>query len=354
MLRSTGHHGNPKKHTKMKKKTVYGLMAFFAVAFMSVSLTSCSDDDDKSISELENKYFTIENGKYVESAIPSSTISESLEGIDMSDKVMNGAMNYISVVTKQKVSKFFVGIKGVYGYVEYVPENNFDSSSSNDLKSYVIPVMMSQEYSGNSTMVLSAELENGNITAQVENKLFYIETMPGAIEIKLSFSNSKDIDLHLYTPSGEHIYYNNRGGSFTDEAGNVISYGLDIDSNAGCHLDNVNKENIYIPMELVEAGEYTVVVNMYSNCQPSAATNWSIIARYQGNLVTPTVGSNPASGLYKVGAPAGDMTKVMSFRISEDAVSKVKNRQNVRKNWKFTPAPLTDADMIKLDHSKEI
>lgn len=209
---------------------------------------------------------------------------------------------------------------------------------------------MSQSYTGNSTILLSGELDNGDITQPIENNLYFIETRPGTIEIKLSFSNSKDIDLHLYTPSGEHIYYRNRGGSYTDELGNELSYGLDIDSNAGCYLDNINKENIFIPAEMVEEGTYTIVVDMFNNCQPSIATSWSIIARYKGELITPTMGSNPASGTYPIGAGRGDMTQVMRFTIHNGTISRAgMDSQYIRNNWKFTPTPLTQTDQNKID-----
>ncbi|MDE5924308.1 MAG: hypothetical protein K2G75_03200, partial [Muribaculaceae bacterium] len=273
------------------KKICYILAALF----VGMQLQSCSKDDDvKTVSELEEKFFTIENAEYFEGNFPEATTTEKLQGVDMSNQVMNGAMNYVTVVTDQKVSKFFLAAKEAEGYYEYVPEEK--NTTSEDYNSYVIPVMMSQSYSGNSTMVLSGELDNGTITKPVETELTYIETKVGALEVKLSFSNSKDIDLHLYTPNDEHIYYGNRGGTYVNADGEEISYGLDVDSNAGCSIDNINKENIYIPEELVEDGVYTVVVNMYSNCNSSIATNWSIVTRYQGELITPIEGSNPASG----------------------------------------------------------
>ncbi len=328
------------------RKNIY-LMILFAVATM---IQSCSDKDEfETISELEKNFFSIENATYKSSDMPSATTSETLEGLDMSDQVMNGAMNYVTFITEQSVSKFFIGIKNVPGYWEYVP-SEFASQTSDNYNTYVIPVMMSQSYTGNSTIVFSGQLENGDVTQPVENEIFYIETKPGAIEVKLAFSNSKDIDLHLYTPSGEHIYYGNRGGSYTDEFGNEISYGLDIDSNAACTLDNINKENIYFPAELVEDGTYTVVVNMYSNCRPSIATSWSIIARYQGELITPISGNNPASGTYPAGAGTGDMTRVMIFTIHNGVVSRGGNgSQFIRSNWKFTPTLLSDTDRNKID-----
>lgn len=334
----------------MFKKAFY-LMSLLAVA---TTYVACSDDDNsgdnsnnETVSELEKSYFSIEDATYKGGDIPEATTSEELEGIEMSNQVMNGAMNYINVVTEQQVAKFFIGIKDVEGYWEYVPENTDLVRASSHLNTYVIPMMMSQEYTGDTKIVLSGQLENGDVTTPVESEIFYIETMPGAIEVKLAFSNSKDIDLHLYTPSGEHIYYGHRGGVFTNEFGEEITYGLDIDSNAACHLDNINKENIYIPSELVEAGEYRVVVDMYSNCRPSVATDWSIVARYEGNPIVPTSGQNTALGTYEVGAPDGDMTEVMRFTVIEE--SNDAPRKSIRKNWKFVPTPLSESDSFKLD-----
>lgn len=328
------------------KKCIY---LVFSIIF-ATTIQSCSDKDEvENISELEKNFFSIENATYKSSEMPTPTTATALEGLEMSDQVMNGAMNYITLITEQNVSKFFIGIKNVPGYWEYIPSELL-SKASDSFNTYVIPVMMSQSYTGISTIVLSGQLDNGDITQPVENEIFYIETMPGAIEVKLSFSNSKDVDLHLYTPGGEHIYYGNRGGSYTDEFGDEISYGLDIDSNAGCQLDNINKENIYIPAELVEKGTYTIVVDMYSNCQPSIATSWSIIARYQGELITPATGSNPAQGTYPAGAGEDDMTRVMTFTIHDGIDSRAgKEPQSIRNNWKFSPTPLSEADQNKID-----
>lgn len=86
---------------------------------------------------------------------------------------------------------------------------------------------------------------------------------------------------------------------------------------AACDIDGINKENIYVPSEFVVNGEYKVFVNMYSNCQPSIPTNWSIVARYKGDLVHTTAGHNPASGTYRAYAEDDDFTHVMTFKITD-------------------------------------
>ena len=103
----------------MKKYFIFLLMALFAIQFQS-----CSNDDEskEQISELEKNYLSIENAVYNKGEIPAATTDEKIDGIDMSNQVMNGAMNYISVVTEKNIKKFFIGIKGVDGYFEYVPQ----------------------------------------------------------------------------------------------------------------------------------------------------------------------------------------------------------------------------------------
>ena len=311
----------------MKKNFYQSAMALIAIAMLS--LTSCGLLDlggDSNSSKLEKSYISIENGVYHDGEFPAATIDEELEGIELSDQIMNGAVNFITVNTQQTVNKFFIGINGVNGYLEYVPEPTRAASS---LKSYVIPLMIAQNYAGNCELRLSAELQGGAVTIPSNIPLYQIETRPGTLEIKLSFNNEKDIDIHLFTPSGIHIYYgtSNGGYYYGDDyylgdnyiEGDLLEFGLDIDSNADCSIDGVNKENIYIPKKFLENGTYRVAVDLYRNCDPSIPTSWSIVSRYNGDIINPVTGSNPAMGTFEVGAPssyAENLVEVMTFTIS--------------------------------------
>lgn len=312
-----------------------------ALALCTAQFQACSSDDEPTPNDLEQNYLSIENAVYSDGDFPAATTPESLDGIDMSSQVMNGAMNYVTLTTDKNVRKFFVGIKNVAGYWTYEPPSARDNSAYH---TYVIPVMISQNYSDSATLVLSGELEDGSVTTPVEKALTRIDTREGAIEIKLAFSNSKDVDLHLFLPDGDHIYYGNRGYTLVTENGDTLSYGLDIDSNAGCRIDDINKENIYIPEELVDTGTYRVVVDMYSNCYPSTPTSWSIVARYRGELLTPLTGVNPASGLYPEGAGNDDMTEVMTFRV-KDAPAHAPKAGGLKASRK--PLPLSDMGLLK-------
>lgn len=328
------------------KKTFYLPL----IAVCAAGLAACSDDDNGPKGpELEQNYFSIEGATYQDAEFPVSTSSNTLEGVDMSNQVMNGATNYVTVTTEQDIDVFYVGIAGVPGYYEYNAVT--DESLQGSYRSYVIPLMISEAYTGTQTLKLSGKLADGDVLSPITERLTLIETQTGALEVKMAFSNDKDVDLHVLTPSGHHIYYGNRGGYITVD-GQAQYFGLDIDSNAGCTIDGVNKENIVIPQQLVENGEYQVVINMFSNCQPSLPTSWSIVTRYKGALVTPITGKNPASGVYEAYASDDDFTKVMTFRITGANNNVVWPDEE---DESFRPATISKAEIWKIQqHNMEL
>ena len=85
---------------------------------------------------------------------------------------------------------------------------------------------------------------------------------------------------------------------------------------------------------------------MYSNCQPAIATNWSIVARYQGDLITPIQGVNPASGVYPIGAGNGDLSTVMTFTINDGTRSATFSKFKLQN---FQPTKLSKLDKMKLE-----
>ena len=312
-----------------------GMMAFVA----------CDDDDKDSISELEKNYFSIENATFKGGSIPAATTTNTIQGLSINNRALSGGMNFITIISPTQYKKFFVGAKNVDGYWEYRPATTrANVGTTGEYVTYTIPVMYSTEFSHNITMIISGVDEDDDVTQPYEAEITYVDSESGDLNINLTFSNAKDVDLHLYTPSDEHIYYNNRGGSVQTTDGKTVSYGLDHDSNADCDIDNLNNENIYIPAELIESGTYRVVVDMYSNCDRSTATNWSIVARYKGEVVRVTSGSNPATGVYPVGAGDDDMTTVMTFKLSGTRAGGLAIVPG-----SFEPAWLSDRDQMKYE-----
>ena len=134
----------------------------------------------------------------------------------------------------------------------------------------------------------------------------------GLLQVSLSWDQENDVDLHLIDPSGEEIYYGNPVS--------VTGGQLDVDSNAGCSIDNINNENIYYEDSsdvTIPSGEYEVLVNLWSNCSVASNTNYTVVAYYGGNLIGTTSGSNPNDGVLTPNT--SEMVSVMKFNISGSA-----------------------------------
>ena len=283
---------------------------------------------------------TIEGATYHEGAMPAATTTDQITGVNFNARALQGGSNFVTINSDVTYTKFYVSIKGVPGYYEYVPTATTRASIY-----YVIPLLFAETYNDNTTFYVSGEEEDGDITEPYEGEISFEDTQIGDLNVTLTFDQLKDVDLHLYTPSGNHIYYAARGGSYTLTDGSTVSYGLDHDSNAACNIDGLNNENIFIPAELIEAGTYTVVVDMYSNCAPqNAPTNWSVIVRYQGQAIVPTFGANPVSGTYATNCGNGDMTTVMKFQLTAPAAAR--GAAKVITN-SFVATPTSDLDMVK-------
>ena len=289
---------------------------------------------------------TIEESKYQDASFPAATADYVLYDVTYNSNAIQGGSNIFTIVTDKTFKRFYIGIKGYYGCLACAPE----PITSGGLNTYFVTVIYSPEYKYDMTMLICGEDENGYVTKPFEAEVTFVDSKyeSGDLNVNLTFSNAKDLDLHLYMPNGEHIFYGERGGTVQTEDGKTVSYGLDHDSNAGCDTDNLNNENIYIPAELIQTGLYRVVIDMYTNCAPKA-TSWSVVARYKNQYVVATNGRNPASGVYPDGAGNGDNTTVMEFVIDNGGASFAPVR--IRANT-FVPTPLSDMDEMKLEEEK--
>ena len=278
-------------------------------------------------------YFSIEDTPYVASLGEGVEVTEELEGVELNTNVLPGGASIATISTEEKLSDIYVGVEGEMGYYRLHADDYLVSEPAGESRA-------SQSYQYSFTMYMSQQLiVNFNITIIVQTvtnhylgwgqAMNYIPAGTGDLQVSLAFSNAKDVDLYVVEPNGNVVYYSNRRPYLFD-SNNYESddydqeMGLDIDSNAGCSIDNINKENIYFDSNCLQKGTYQVWVNMYSNCDPSTATDWSIVTTYKGVKITPEEGENPASGTFpegtvsnSIGADLSGATHVMSFTINE-------------------------------------
>lgn len=240
-------------------------------------------------------YFEISNAEYHTGTIPSALCGR-LEDVLMNASALSGGMNIITVSSSTKYDSFYVGIEGVGGYYEYVPER---AALENGLYTYTIPLEYSQNLNRDITVNISGRSSNC-LTEVYSRKITFVESRKGALSIVLTFDNAKDLDLHLVTPSNQHVYWYNNASIYDYEKEEwVVTVSIDHDSNCGCRIDGLNNENIVIPQEFIEPGEYKVYVDLFSNCGVNVATRWMCAVRYNGELLENEAGSNPASGFFE-------------------------------------------------------
>ena len=344
-------------------------MGALAVGFMTIAIGSVepSNPEDPStpgvdvpvedlsgiLKEIQEKYFGIVDAEFIKGALPGGDAVLDLNDIKVNDKALTGGMNYITATTKEQYTEIYVGIEGVDGYYfKFTPNPEsvtFDPTTGEYI--YTVPMLFGVDFNINIVVKISVKLANGEVTAPITKEIQHVTSLSGDLHVNLTFNNEKDIDLHLITPSGARIYYGERGGSYVLPDGTVVEYGLDHDSNAGCRIDGLNNENIVIPDALVEAGVYQVIVDMYANCDPNIATNWSVVTRYNDQIIHPLTGTNPASGVYPVGAPNHDQTVVMTFEVTPAQAARAARVKVLE--GAFTPTPLSEMDQWKLELLEE-
>lgn len=319
----------------MKKKLFPHLML---VALMACVFVACEESEDSSASsKYASQFFSVETGTFHNGAMPESTSDEAIEGIEMNEQALANGSNFIMVTSEQAYDCFYISVEGEDGYIE-VPVTNTRSGSYN----YIIPLNYGSRLSKNIVMLVKARTPDGRITKVYRQAITFVESMEGALTINLTFSKPKDLDLHLRTPSGKHIFYNAKEWKVTNGDTEII-YGLDHDSNASCNIDNLNNENIVIPEEAIEPGEYEVFLVMYANCDTRINTelDWRVTVRYKGQPVKntlrmPTIGensiafnergstleglspnNNPVWGRYHHAHPGSTQKPIMTFKVKD-------------------------------------
>lgn len=320
---------------------------------------SLSADDNP----LADNYFQTDGN--IEAVYRAGNIPEAEEAdeevitVPSNTSFIPGGSSYISFQTAEELDRIYVGVDGEEGYYEWDAESCLvpaESSRAVYSFSYQFTLLFQE--------ILITNIPLRFVVHTITGRWYYficiIEYIPvgtGELQVSLAFSNAKDIDLWVKEPNGNLIYFGDRNpyiyklqGSESSE-GNII--GLDLDSNAGCGIDNVNKENIYFPADCIQKGTYEVWVDMWSNCDPSIATDWTVRVNYKGMMIVPDsnygMGVNPASGTFPVDTPSNhsnidNMVKVMSFTINEGIevpVTRTGNSLNIEDN-------LTETARMKL------
>jgi hypothetical protein len=108
--------------------------------------------------------------------------------------------------------------------------------------------------------LLIAETDGANVSNEASHTATRnsVAVSSQYLQVSLNWLHPVDYDLHVEIPEGEDICWANTTGA--------NGGALDLDSNAGCNIDNVNNENITWGSVTPTSGTYTIRVNLWSNC----------------------------------------------------------------------------------------
>jgi len=318
----------------MKKTVLYVASILVATTALLFSCTGEEGGGGTSGSSDVQKYLEVQDGTLVKKDKPFSTAEFGLT-VSMNSTVIPGGTIIPDVYSPVSPNRMYIGVEDASGYYEVVP--NVDN---NQHYSCVIIINQELEMEDEETFVIWGAMTNtdGDISESWEKEVSMHNVGTGQLQISLSFSNDKDVDLHLIEPEGgEHIYYGNRT---SDNGGQ-----LDLDSNAGCSIDGINNENItYGEDAHIAPGTYKVYVDMYSNCDASIATDYVVTVTYGGGIISADSGSNPVRGTFPVDEPSNhanldNLTPVMIFTIDDKGQMKTKS---------FPKTPHSEMDLMKM------
>ena len=308
------------------------LRILLVMVFLGGIFASCSKDDKETEidgvnrADFAREYFNIQDGDFNGRALPNSNTSLlEILGINGNSTVLAGGSNIIHVTASDNSSQVIVGVRGASGYFTIPLER--DSSSGVTSMEIDLQLLIGQQAEGDFSIAFSATDGQGNYGPFEYLDVALMEAGTGVLQISLSWDQENDVDLHVIEPNGYHIYFGDR---------NSLNGGqLDVDSNAACSIDNINNENIYYEDDdsvTIEYGEYEVLVDLWSVCQITEDTNYTIIVYYGGEVIATTEGINPHSGILTPEDEShnSNLISVMKFTIDSAPAPRTINDRKVQ------------------------
>ncbi len=225
-------------------------------------------------------------GALVTGAVPTGTAGPTATVSGISAAV-NGGSAAVNVSGSDNYTRLLISAVGAEDYYS-VP-----LPSSSTLENVVLSIAPGV---GASQLTLHYALEGANgIGPSASQAMRLIHVGTGDFQASVAWTGASDVDLHVFDPNGEHIFYGNR----TATTGGT----LDLDSNPACSIDNKNNENIVWPLNTAPAGPYRVEVHYYADCSVPRS-DWVATVLLKGQVPQTFTGSfvglaadNPAAVL---------------------------------------------------------
>ncbi len=222
------------------------------------------------LSQESVKYYIsgVEGATFVEDELPEPNRGPTITNITGDSIMISGGSAELTVSTFVPAQAVIIGVPNTFGYFR-LPTQDLPGDVD-------ITIFLAQTATpGFSISFITEEFgrpEYGSIASLTPA---LIAVGGGDVQVSLAFSPSQDLDLHLVEPTREEIYY----GYPSSSAGGW----LDLDSNAACHQDHVNNENITYAQTTPPSGEYIVRVDFWESCDGGGA-DFRVVTVIRGDV----------------------------------------------------------------------
>jgi len=196
----------------------------------------------------------LQGATYYSGNLPTGTTG-AIDVTINSESIVSGGATTLTVISDRPLTEIYLQFSDASAYYKINILSSYLTSSSGGLYTYKVPLQFSQNLvsgSGNTqdiTMYFSGST-GSTVSPRVTKSVQAIKVGSGALQITLSWDKPVDLDLHVETPNGALIFWDE------PEIGNG-----ELDHDDYCKAGN---ENVFFNEPLVD-GTYTVYVHWYPN-----------------------------------------------------------------------------------------
>ncbi|HEY6460983.1 MAG TPA: hypothetical protein VIY73_12555 [Polyangiaceae bacterium] len=266
------------------------LVACFALATVVAGAVSCAGVKADTGSDA---YMLVPGGQFVRGPMPDgSDAGPPVDQIDLvNDDIWAGMENDpVSGVLEPSATAVAIGLQGDVGY--WLVTAGVPSIATPNDPSFSASLAFSEGIVLGSYTLVARGVDSAGNFGFPSTAILVAEDSPtnpppsGDLVITLAWDTESNLALHVLDPTGAEIYWNAQSSEPAQPNASVDagSYGyIDFDSNAGCVIDGLRREDVIWP-HTPPSGQYTVRVDTPALCgQPDA--NWTVNVVLDGNTI---------------------------------------------------------------------
>ncbi|MDR2555733.1 MAG: hypothetical protein LBC64_09940 [Fibromonadaceae bacterium] len=342
--------------------------SFLASLFLAAALTlSCSDGNSwwdefkkelgNGIKESLNLKFDritgsnlLQNGKLGFTSNSDGFPDEGddvIESVQINGATLPGGPTFFTVTSSAKLKVIYLQIEGERGFYQIdledplvLADEELGLTENIEAGKYVYRfVIIFNQSLGDGEgdgerrerkFIVSGKTTSGQNVEPEEKKLKTINVLSGKLQIALSWDNSDDVDLYVWTPNGDRIYYSNKGVRNGKDS-------LDIDSNASCGGAGDNAENVAIGVDGgdIPTGQYKIAVHLFLKCSdtPRSGASFRVTAAYDGSFIREFGGKSVKFGDTERGSGVSGMPD--TYPASDNSTVKKIGIINIKENGSY-------------------